>query len=174
MSNWIQTYTGKIFNYDDMKYENVCIEDIAHSLAFQCRWCGHSKRFYSVAEHSINVSKEFVDSNMQLLALLHDATETYITDMPSPLKHHVFEKIKPFEDKIEKIILKKFNLELNDNIHKQIKKADVRWLNIEYYNLFEQHFVPIDYQIRHLDCYNPQEAEQEFLKLFEKLWAIKK
>ena len=49
----IVTYTGKLFDIFDPKPELVCIEDIAHSLANQCRYTGHTKVFYSVAQHSV-------------------------------------------------------------------------------------------------------------------------
>ena len=83
---WIETFTGKKFHLLDPQPEEVCIEDIAHALALSCRFCGHVRQFYSVAEHSIHVSNicEPVDA---LWGLLHDASEAYIADLSRPVKH---------------------------------------------------------------------------------------
>ena len=47
----LATYTRKVFDLLNPKPEMVCIEDIAHSLAYQCRYTGHTRQFYSVAQH---------------------------------------------------------------------------------------------------------------------------
>lgn len=83
--DWIQTYTGKPFWPLDPRPEDVELLDIAHSLSMQCRYAGHSIKFYSVAEHSVIVSK-LVSPQNALWGLLHDAAEAYVTDVPRPLK----------------------------------------------------------------------------------------
>ena len=82
---WTQTYTGIQFRPFNPLPEDVKIIDIAHALSMQCRFNGHIKRFYSVAEHSFLMSY-LVSPAAAPLALLHDAAEAYIGDMPSPLK----------------------------------------------------------------------------------------
>ena len=57
---WIQTFTGKRMYPLDPKPEDICIEDIAHALSNICRFTGHTKKFYSVGEHSINCLDLFV------------------------------------------------------------------------------------------------------------------
>jgi hypothetical protein len=84
--SWIQTYTGKRFDPLRPDPELIDIRDIAHSLSNQCRFTGHSQRFYSVAEHSIHVSN-FCRPEDALYGLLHDASEAYLVDLPRPLKH---------------------------------------------------------------------------------------
>lgn len=79
------TYTGKVFDFDSPSDGPVCLEDIAHALGMLCRFNGHIRRFYSVAQHSVLVSK-LVDPRYALLALFHDAAEAYVGDMVSPLK----------------------------------------------------------------------------------------
>ena len=64
----------------------IHIEDIAHALARQCRFGGHTARFYSVAEHCIWVAEAIMPSELQRAALLHDAAEAYLMDLPRPLK----------------------------------------------------------------------------------------
>jgi 5'-deoxynucleotidase YfbR-like HD superfamily hydrolase len=53
---WIQTYSGRQFDIAAPTPEMVDLEDIAHSLAMQCRYNGHCQHFYSVAEHSDHVA----------------------------------------------------------------------------------------------------------------------
>jgi len=73
-------------------------ENIAQSLAFQCRFNGHVTRFYSVAEHSLRVAKRIlmdhedlsINPLLYLVALLHDAGETIIGDITSPIKRKTF------------------------------------------------------------------------------------
>jgi len=87
---WIQTRSGKRFYPLDPKPEHVDLRDIAHALARQCRFSGHTSRFYSVAEHSVRVAmrvfEESDDPVLALLGLLHDASEAYLVDLPRPLK----------------------------------------------------------------------------------------
>lgn len=83
--DWMQTFTGVQYWPVDPRPDDVCIEDIAHALSNICRYAGHCKSFYSVAEHSVYVSL-IVPPEHALTALLHDATEAYIVDVPRPLK----------------------------------------------------------------------------------------
>lgn len=82
---WIQTYTGRAFDYAQPKASAVNIQDIAHALSHLCRFAGHTHRFYSVAEHSVYVSRQ-VPREFALQGLLHDAVEAYVVDLPKPLK----------------------------------------------------------------------------------------
>jgi hypothetical protein len=92
--DWFQTYTGKAFWPMDPRPEDICIADIAHGLSLQCRYNGHTKDFYSVAQHSVLVSRhcESMTKNridcvaISLWGLLHDAAESYLGDMVRPLK----------------------------------------------------------------------------------------
>lgn len=83
--DWIGTYSGKKYFPTDPDPADVDIKDIGRSLSKMCRFGGHSKWFYSVAEHSIHVSR-VVPPQFALQGLLHDATEAYCVDVPRPLK----------------------------------------------------------------------------------------
>ena len=65
--------------------------DIARALANQCRFGGHSRVFYSVAQHCVIVSRVVEERGGSVedvfAALMHDATEAYLGDMPHPIKH---------------------------------------------------------------------------------------
>ncbi len=89
---WIVTFTGVKWFVTDPQMRDVRIEDIAHALSMACRFGGHTKNFYSVAEHSVRCAimmrDELPDNfELQLHTLLHDASEAYIGDVVRPLKH---------------------------------------------------------------------------------------
>jgi hypothetical protein len=86
--DWIQTYTGRVFYPLDPRPQAVCLADIAHSLAQQCRYAGHSLVHYSVAQHCVLVSLH-VPHGDAAWGLLHDAAEAYLLDLPRPVKQCV-------------------------------------------------------------------------------------
>ena len=81
----ILTHSGRMVDLLDVKPEDIDLDDIAHALAQTCRFCGHTKRHYSVAEHSINVARLLPDA-IKIYGLLHDAHEAYVGDISTPLK----------------------------------------------------------------------------------------
>lgn len=85
LGHWMHTSTGRVYWPCDPRAEEVCIEDIAHHLSMICRYTGACSRFYSVAEHSVIVSR-MVPQEDALVGLLHDATEAYISDVNRPVK----------------------------------------------------------------------------------------
>ena len=116
MPAYIETFSGKRFFPLDPRPEDICIEDIAHALARQCRFAGHVKGFYSVGEHSIHVALLLAywgaSVEVQLAGLLHDASETYLVDWPTPLKNsHIGAGYRDAEDRLMVTILSHFGLE---------------------------------------------------------------
>lgn len=87
IGDWMQTYTGRQFWPLDPRPEEIYLEDIAHALSNQCRFAGHCTTFYSVAQHSVLISR-IVPSIDRAWGLLHDAAEAYLVDLPRPIKHH--------------------------------------------------------------------------------------
>lgn len=85
MNPEIGTYSGNIFNYENITENSICIEDIAHSLSLICRYTGHVRKFYSVAEHCYRMSIEDLPGT-PISRLMHDSAEAYIGDINSPLK----------------------------------------------------------------------------------------
>lgn len=130
--SWILTSTGKRFDFDNINPDAICIEDIAASLANQCRFNGHTNTFYSVAAHSIimaNVmSQDGYDNKMVKTALLHDASEAYLGDMVKPLKNLV-PAFSELENKIMAVIAEKFDIHWP--LPDAIKKYDLMMLKAE-------------------------------------------
>ena len=83
--SWIRTYTGQQHLYDYPAGNVYALEDIAHGLSLTCRFSGQCRRFYSVAEHCLHVA-DLAPQRYKAFALLHDAAEAYICDIPGPLK----------------------------------------------------------------------------------------
>lgn len=108
--DWLQTHTGVHFYPLDPRPEEIDITDIAHSLALQCRWAGHVKQHYSVAEHCVRVSR-IVPKEDALWALLHDAAEAYLIDLPRPLKNlPEFSIYRMAENMIMTAVISRFEL----------------------------------------------------------------
>lgn len=129
---WINTYTGLAFFYAEPTVDMVCIEDIAHALSHACRFTGHCRRFYSVAEHSALLmkwsrDKSDVKRNKDELraVLLHDAAEAFIADVARPAKA-LLPQYRELEARIEAVIAKKFNIPFP--LPQWIKDIDVRIL----------------------------------------------
>ena len=123
METFIQTHSGQRVSITDPDPKDINIEDIAWALAHQCRFAGHCKKFYSVAEHSLLVAS-YLHREVRVEALLHDAAEAYIIDIPSPLKQ-LLPDYKIFEKRFESAIWQALGLkELSPDEKKLIKFAD--------------------------------------------------
>lgn len=114
---WLETFTGEQFHFLQPLAAEIHVEDVAHSLSQLCRYNGHTKAFYSVAEHSILIcdwiAANFPGASQQVLrtALLHDVAETYLGDMSRPVKHQM-PQFKELEHIIEGAAAERFDIEL--------------------------------------------------------------
>jgi hypothetical protein len=104
--NWIRAHSGTYVNVFDPKPEMFLIEDIAEGLAYKYRWGGHSSVKITVAEHSVMVSNG-LPIRHKLAGLLHDASEAYLSDIPSPIKQ-LLPEYKTIEDNVMACIALKF------------------------------------------------------------------
>ena len=116
MKPFIETFTGKTFQPLAPVWADIDVRDIAHALSNQCRYSGHTRFRYSVGEHSVRVS-ELLESKgygkpVQLWGLLHDASEAYLVDLPTPLKQHpIFAEIyRKAEAALMRAVCRRFSL----------------------------------------------------------------
>lgn len=121
----IVTASGKFFDPVNPDYTKMRIEDIAHALARQTRFSGHVRGTWTVANHSLLVSW-LVPGEHALTALLHDAAEAYLIDLPSPVKSHDnFLVYRWFENDLHTAVSKAFALTTPwaDAVHKWDRAA---------------------------------------------------
>jgi hypothetical protein len=167
----ILTVSGNYFYFDDVQNSDYTIEDIAHALSHIGRYTGHTKIFYSVAEHAVRASY-IVPSEHALAALMHDSSEAFLGDIASPLKAMLIE-YKMIEEYVEEEIFKKFGLPFP--MHSEIKKADLIMLATEKRDLMPatkvqwdvlKGVIPLDQEIVPV---NSSIAKMIFLRRFKEL-----
>lgn len=165
--NWIETFGGSRFHFLAPQLDEIKIEDIAHSLSLTCRFSGSCSVFYSVAEHSIRVA-EIVPDKYKLLALLHDASEAYLPDLPRPMKA-CFPDFKAMETVILQAIWKKYGIDFMLTTNGIVKEADNILLATEARDLMKNTEdwatlpEPLEYKIR---PWKSKDAELLFLLSF--------
>lgn len=172
---WLQTFTGRKFWPLDPRPEDVCIEDVAHALAHQCRYAGHCARFYSVAEHSVLVMR-FASPENRLAALLHDAAEAYLCDIPRPLKKQLPGYVEA-EHRAEIAIAQAFGISHQWPWPDEVKEIDNRILADERRLLMARTDVDNatwgahwpELGLRELSCWPAGYAETVFLSEFRKI-----
>ena len=118
---YVSTYLGNRFYPLEPRIDDVDVEDIAHGLAYQCRFNGQTNAFYSVAQHSLIVAS-LVPEELRFAALLHDAAEAYLGDMVKPLKV-LLPGFSEIEDNVSRIIGERFGVDLSHNAI--VKQADL-------------------------------------------------
>lgn len=153
--NSIKTFTGQCFDLLAMDPETIVIEDIARALSMNCRWGGHTKHFYSIAMHSIHVC-DLVTEDNKLAALMHDASEAYLLDIPKPFKN-LLPDYMAYEDRLMRVIAEKYGFEypINPDVKFADKKAaDFEWIWLKTDQIGE--FPPDD----------PEWSYREFLRYF--------
>lgn len=167
----ILTKSGHYFDLLKPGKSNINIEDIAHALSNICRFGGHTRYFYSVAQHSVMVSK-VVPEELAMLGLLHDAAEAYIGDMVTPLKQ-LDPRYKEIEFGIEHEIFRHFDLPVFK--YDEVKRADLILLATEERDLLPPHedtweltrgVEPLPDAIF---CWPPAIAKRNFMKRFNEL-----
>lgn len=168
---WMLTSTGRVYWPMDPRSEDVNIEDIAHALSMQCRYGGHSGEFYSVAEHSVYVS-QWVPQKYALVALLHDATEAYVADVPRPLKPFLA-NYAHIEQNNWQAIAQAF--ELSVIVPECVHDIDTRICLTEMRRLMPTSPLPLGIEgeapEQYIYCYSPAMAKQKFLERFDELWS---
>lgn len=176
VGDWIQTYQGGQMYPLDPDPAEIDIQDIAHALSNLCRFNGHVKTFYSVAEHCCHVSDLFVSPAMRLEGLLHDASEAYLCDMPRPMKRSegFADVYLTAESKLMHTIAVRFGVTWPTPTF--IMMADNRVLGTEALQLmsplhpeWRDRYEPVSRLV--LPCWEPTRAREEFLKRYFEIVA---
>ncbi len=170
---WMQTLTGKKLYLLNPQPGQIDIEDIAGALSKMCRFNGHCREFYSVAEHSVLLASK-APLRYKLDALFHDASEAYIADIIRPLKPHMpgyYDK----ENTLMTVIAKKFGFQWP--MCDEVKRLDVAILGTErnaiMFDTAEDAMMwgntepPLDVKIH---CWAPKTA---YIKFMSAYWRYK-
>lgn len=177
MQPYIMTASGEDFWFLNPATETIHIGDIASALSKICRYTGHCRHFYSVAQHSVIVS-HLVPEEHALEGLLHDASEAYLGDMSAPLKRKLPE-YQAIEGIVESALAAKFGLIYNLDLGwpSSVKKADISALALEKklllpesktpWGILEGVECPDEKLLPH--CWQPVVAELRFLQRFKEL-----
>jgi hypothetical protein len=169
---WLATNAGNIMDLLQPNVEEITIEDIANNLGKICRFNGQLKQWYSVAEHCVKVS-QMVPERYKLQALLHDAAEAYVCDVPTPLKRLLGEKYTEIEERVARAIGVKFGVELVD-LPKVVKDAD-RALVVSERNALQdkpqtwgdEYEATLIYPFFGRACTTPEMATRAYLNVFK-------
>ena len=156
---------------------DIRIEDIAHALSNQCRFGGHAREFYSVAEHSVRVSQHCPPEDA-LWGLLHDASEAYLCDVPAPLKAlPAFEVYRAAERSLQGTIAVRFGLSTEQP--RSVTEADRAVLGIEIRDLLKPSGgrqpgrPPQKNKLAITNPWQPRIAKARFLSRFRELcWKL--
>lgn len=173
--NAITTYTGQRFDFNAPSFTENSIYDIAHALSHLCRFTGHCREFYSVAQHSVLVA-EYVEQNFEkayhginnreaiLAALMHDAAEAYIGDVARPLKV-MLPWYKVIEERVEGELRRFFCI--SSEFDALVKEGDQAVFEWEFYCLLPQTSFTLG--IQDIVPWPPAVAERAFLEVFTSL-----
>lgn len=167
---WLLTATGRRFFLLDPQPSEVHVADVAHALAHTCRFGGHTRWHYSVAQHSVLVADMVIDAgrpDLELVALLHDATEAYVGDCIRPLKRELA-RYQVIEAGVWVAIAARFGLAVElpvevkhaDNVALATERRDVMMHEGHSWDIDEAKYQPSERSVERLE---PAAARMKFL-----------
>ena len=177
---FIQTVSGRRFNPLEPDPAEVDIGDIARALSNQCRFGGNARVFYSVGQHCCLVADLVAerggDVEAQLAALLHDASEAYLVDLPHPLKHRsaLGALYAEIEGPLQAAICERFGLAVSPppmlkEVDRALLATERRAVSSEAWPWPElAGFEPLELAI---EPWLPQRAFEEFMTRYDRLTA---
>ena len=175
ISLYIETVLGNKFFIEHPLFD---IKEVTHALSMQCRYTGHSKLFYSVAEHSVLVADICAKYGYgdPFEGLMHDGAEAYLSDIAAPWKA-LLPDYKKLEQKIEVPMREWLGLK-GKSLSDGVKRADWIALFVEARALIpskaadwiapegiKEEAANVDLAIR---CHSPAIAAAEFRNAFRK------
>lgn len=169
---YVGTFTGRKVHFLNPHTDEIHIDDITQSLGMQCRFNGHVKKFYSVAEHSVHVARLVLertdDKRQALYALLHDASEAYLCDIQRPIKL-TLTNYEDIEKRLQDCIFAKYDAPLHSHVTDYIDKHIVRVEAEQLYPVapdWVEQYDRIDMQVK---CWEPIVAQSQFQHMFKVL-----
>lgn len=156
----IRTISGQYVNVFEPDPKTLLIEDIAHALSNQPRFGGHLPQFYSVAQHSL-LCYQIADEPYKYAALMHDASEAYLLDMPKPIKVEMPDYNR-IEDNLMYVLAKKFGFKYPKS--PAVEAIDHHLLNWEWKNIMLKNKPTIKYPL--IKILTQTQAKKAFLKAF--------
>lgn len=182
---WIQTDKGQKFHFWGHDETEIDIETVARGLSQTARWRGMYKKriaFYSVAQHCVLAAK-IAPQFAKRYALLHDAAEWPLGDMPKPIKADL-----PDYRRLENFILlkccKRFQVPMNHHVIGAVKRIDNYLLFTEGEQLLANPEMIKEWNVERLECrwapkrlnirpWGPERARREFLASYREIWFNK-
>lgn len=177
--SYITTYTGKHFDPVNPDMTQVDVQDIAHALSLICRGNGQVKTFFSVGQHCINAAREAIargySRRVILACLLHDACESYMSDVPRPLKGAMPEYVCIEEHLLDLIYEKFLGSTLTEEENKLVKEIDHALLYYDLKELLDETFaesapelcIELSYQFVPFE-----QVEQTYLDIYQQYKLI--
>lgn len=179
---------GVWFDPEDPDPEKMSLESIAHGLATEFRYGGHTDPLVNVAQHSVDTAKLLDEHGyspeIQFYGLHHDSAEAYLGDVQKPNKE-VLPSLEELEDAWQEAIWDFLDVESPDPSQKSsVKDVDYMLYLFEAEKLFEnrehsreatarveleeEEEIPSVAEITDLDQ-TYQESKNEFLEMHEDL-----
>ena len=171
----INTHSGRQVNIANPDPEAIHIGDIAHALTFLCRGGGHTDFFFPVERHCVYCAREAMargcSREVVLACLLHDASEAYMVDLPSPIKDGLFPEYRALENRLLDCIYRKYigrSLTVDeaarvDEIDHTLLKYDLKYLLNMDVELPPIH-IELEYQFEPFE-----ESKAAYMRLFEEV-----
>lgn len=184
-SAFITTHHGVRIDLLAPKVDDIFLADIIYGLSRKNRWAGHFEgSWLTVAQHSVDVRDLYlrntgIFATLPLLkaALLHDAAEAYLPDVPSPLKAQMPE-FQAVEARLLAVIAERFDVPVDCFGHPEVRRADKTALAWEQrdnrrcgdYRIFQYHeVVPDETHV----ALHPEAANAAMWKAADRLGLIK-
>ncbi len=131
------TYSGRTVDLTAPDFSRFDIEDIARPLAYQCRFVGNTRRFYSVAQHCV-LASELADPAYAYDALMHDCEEAFTGDWPTPWKVRLGrDLVRDAVEPVKRALARRFGFRHPEP--RAVKLADRRALATELRDLCAPH-----------------------------------
>lgn len=157
---WMQTHTGKRFDFEafflgNLSSNDIVLEDIIWALSHVVRYGGHASEPYTVGQHSVYVSRraqDHVGPELKRMAgmcgLLHDATEAYLGDVVRPLKA-LMPLYAKLEEHLDRRIRRRFGLSDLDEVWSAVRQADEELLATEAAYFYPEAQRPASWELKY-------------------------